>query len=234
VNPIRRCRALNGFSLVELMLSLSLGLGISGVMLQGLMAEGQNGARFSQLLREQASQRRALELIKGDIRHATAVSANPDLEQHACSLSGRTPVLHMTTAYGPITYSVGHPPSAIWREQVLMRCGPAYGLDGAISGGSQPLNRVVIDGLAVQSRTWTGCEALLGLDQQQVVELPVNAGQGFVACLQATTGLLGLRLEQSFAKTAGEGNQHISQSVVVEAMPSDGLGVNSASYGHQP
>ena len=33
---------MNGFSLVELMLSLSLGLGLSGVMLQGLMAEGQN------------------------------------------------------------------------------------------------------------------------------------------------------------------------------------------------
>ena len=33
-----------GFSLVELMLSLSLGMALSGVMLQGLMAEGQNGA----------------------------------------------------------------------------------------------------------------------------------------------------------------------------------------------
>jgi len=49
-----------GFSLVELMLSLSLGLALSGVMLQGLMAEGQNGARFSRLLRERAAQRRTL------------------------------------------------------------------------------------------------------------------------------------------------------------------------------
>ncbi len=82
VNPILRSKPMGGFSLVELMLSLSLGLALSGVMLQGLMAEGQNGARFSRLLRERAAQRRTLELVKQDLAQATAVSETPELEQH--------------------------------------------------------------------------------------------------------------------------------------------------------
>ena len=114
MNPTHRCRSMGGFSLVELMLSLSLGFALSGVMLQGLMAEGRNGARFTQLLRERAAQRRTLELVKGDLARASAVSATPEQEQHACGLSGRTPVLHVTTAAGPITYSVGRAPSSIW------------------------------------------------------------------------------------------------------------------------
>ena len=68
---------MGGFSLVELMLSLSLGLALSGVMLQGLMAEGQNGARFSRLLRERAAQRRTLELVKPDLAQAPACSETP-------------------------------------------------------------------------------------------------------------------------------------------------------------
>ena len=38
-----------------------------------------------------------------------------------------------------------------------MRCGPAYGLNGQINTGSQPQNRVVLDGLAEHQRPWTGC-----------------------------------------------------------------------------
>lgn len=211
---------MNGFSLVELMLSLSLGLGLSGVMLQGLMAEGQNGARFSRLVRERAVQRRTLQLVKADLAQATAVSSTPALESHACSLAGRKPVLHLSTAAGPITYSVGAAPSTIWRGRVLMRCGPAYGMDGVISGGSQSLNRVVMDGLVVESQTWRGCEDVLGSEQHEVIELSIKADLGFVACLQATTGLLGLRLEQALGQTSGQFKQHISQSAVVEVMPS--------------
>ena len=140
--------AMAGFSLVELMLSLSLGLALSGVMLQGLMAAGQTSQRLTRLWRERAWQRRTLELVKSDLLQATAVSASPELEPHACSLAGRTPVLQMSTPAGPITYSVGAAPSAIWRGQVLMRCGPAYGLEGSLSIGSQAQNRVVIDGLS--------------------------------------------------------------------------------------
>jgi hypothetical protein len=46
-----------------------------------------------------------------------------------------------------IVYSVGAAPSAIWRGQVLMRCGPAYGLDGVIRPGGRAQNRVLIDDL---------------------------------------------------------------------------------------
>ena len=112
------------------MLALSLGLLLSGVMLQGLLDEGQNGQRLARLLRERAVQRRTLALIKADLAQATAISSTPQLEQHGCSLADRLPVLHLSTSAGAVTYSVGSAPSAIWRGRVLMRCGPAYGLDG--------------------------------------------------------------------------------------------------------
>ena len=208
---------MGGFSLVELMLSLSLGLALSGVMLQGLMAEGQNGARFSRLLRERAAQRRTLELVKQDLAQATAVSETPELEQHGCSLAGRIAVLHLRTGAGPITYSVGAAPSAIWRGRVLMRCGPAFGLDGLISGGSQTLNRVVIDGLAVKPTNSQRCEPLHPGGLDNLNNLSGASVAGFSACLQAGTGLLVLHLEQSFAQDAGRKDQRISQKLLVQA-----------------
>ena len=146
MNRTARFRSMDGFSLVELMLSLTLGLALSAVMLQCLVADGNNSARFTRVLRERAWQRRTLDLIQSDLLQATAVSTAPEFEQHFCSLAGRTPVLHLTTPYGPITYSIGDRPSAIWMEQVLMRCGPAYGLEGLINESSNHQNRVVIDG----------------------------------------------------------------------------------------
>ncbi len=216
MNPTHRCRAMGGFSLVELMLSLSLGFALSGVMLQGLMAEGQNGVRFSRLLRERAAQRRTLELVKHDLAQATLVSTTPEQEQHGCSLSGRTAVLYLTTPAGPITYSVGAAPSAIWRGRVLMRCGPAFGLDGLITGGTQPSNRVVIDGLAVKPTPWQGCSPKVGIDSQQMMDLAGSSTLGFSACLQAGTGLLGLRLEQVFKPNTGLQEQRISQDLVAQ------------------
>ena len=188
-----------GFSLVELMLSLSLGLALSGVMLQGLMAEGRNGARFTQLLRERAAQRRTLELVKSDLARAAAVSITPEQESHACGLSGRAPVLHLSTPAGSITYSVGAAPSSIWRGRVLMRCGPAFGLDGGLSAGSQPLNRVVLDGLSAEPTPWRGCESLLGPSAASAVDLAGSASQPFSACLDPVSGLIGLRLQQILA-----------------------------------
>jgi hypothetical protein len=208
---------MGGFSLVELMLSLSLGLALSGVMLQGLMAEGQNGARFSRLLRERAAQRRTLELVKHDLAQATAVSETPELEQHGCSLAGRIAVLHLRTGAGPITYSVGAAPSAIWRGRVLMRCGPAFGLDGLTSGGSQTLNRVVIDGLPMKSTNRQGCEPLLPDAPDDLTDLAGGSVSGFSACLQAGTGLLSLHLEQAFVQDAGRQDQKISQKLLVQA-----------------
>ena len=66
------------------------------------------------------------------------------------------------------TYSVGQPPSGIWRGHVLMRCGPAYGLDKEISAGSQHQNRVVLDQL--QLPTGDGCSLPQG---QQMPGVPV-------------------------------------------------------------
>jgi len=78
-----------GFSLVELMLSLSLGLALSGVMLQGLMAEGRNGARFTQLLRERAAQRRTLELVKSDLANEYGMELRRWIEELEVNLSRR-------------------------------------------------------------------------------------------------------------------------------------------------
>jgi len=207
---------MGGFSLVQLMLSLSLGLALSGVMLQGLMAESQNGARFSRLLRERAAQRRTLELVKHDLAQATAVSETPELEQHGCSLAGRIPVLHLRTAAGPITYSVGAAPSAIWRGRVLMRCGPAFGLDGLISGGSQALNRVVMDGLAAKPQVWSGCQIhFASMDGIAAVEVAKSFTQPFSVCLDSQSGVLALRIEQQLGSAQGEPLQRIALEQVM-------------------
>jgi hypothetical protein len=145
--PCRRQAA--GFSLPELLLAFGLGLGLCGLMLQSVLAEGQNGQRLARLLRERQAAGRALALLRSDLQRATEVasSAGPAGEAAACTLAGRAVVLHLQTAEGPITYSIGKPAEPIWRGQVLMRCGPAFGLDGSPSQG-QALNRVLLDGLA--------------------------------------------------------------------------------------
>jgi hypothetical protein len=63
-----------------------------------------------------------------------------------CNLEERTPVVHLMVEGKPITYTVGAAPSGIWRGQVLMRCGPAYELEGGLSPGAAQ-NQVVLDGL---------------------------------------------------------------------------------------
>ena len=52
-----------------------------------------------------------------------------------------------TDGSDPVLYSLGSAPSAIWRGAVLMRCGPAFDLQGGIRSGSRYLNRVVLDGV---------------------------------------------------------------------------------------
>ena len=182
-----------GFSLVELMLALSLGVALSGAMLQGLFAEGQNGARLSRLLQERATQRRTLSLIKGDLAAATAVSETPEQEQHACNLAGRRPVLHLTTPAGPITYALGAAPSAIWRGQVLMRCGPAFGLDGQLKPQSQPVNRVVLDALPAVAPSWRDCGALSSTPLRPVEPTP---SLPLSICLDASGSWAAIRLVQ--------------------------------------
>ena len=204
---------MNGFSLVELMLSLSLGLALSGVMLQALMAEGQTSARFSRLLRERSWQRRTLELVKQDLAQAIAVSKTPELETHGCSLAGRTAVLHLRTTAGDITYSVGPAPSSIWRGQVLMRCGPAFGLDGFITIGSQSLNRVVIDGLPAKAGSWSGCVEETGDPLILSEGLTALSSTPFSVYFKPQDRLLDLRLKQELSTSSRHARQICTSTV---------------------
>jgi hypothetical protein len=173
-----------GFSLAELLVAVSLGLLLWGVVLQALVADGQQVERLVRQVREQGQQRRVLALLRGDLRRATRVDLALGTGA-ACALGGRDPVLQLQTPAGPITYTVGSPPSAIWRRRVLMRCGPAFGLDGEPGPGAAQ-NRVLLDGLA-----------LPGLEAQREPD-----------------GLLHLRLRQEFAPSGG-GTQRIETEVRV-------------------
>jgi len=139
------CRPVQAFTLVELMLALGMGLALSAMLVQLLVAESRLGAVLVRQWRERTLQRRTLDLVRDDLRRAVAIRVG-SAGSSPCPLSGRQPVLQISTAEGPITYSLGLPPSPIWRGRVLMRCGPAFGLDGEPSRGASQ-NRVVIEAL---------------------------------------------------------------------------------------
>ena len=144
-----------GFSLLELLLACSLGFLVFGVAATALLSEQRLGSRMGGLLRQRQLLLRANQLIAADVERGVALA--PELVS-ACKLAGRQPWLQILAVDGSITtYSLGSPPSAIWSGQVLMRCGPAYGLDGRINASSTPQNRVVLDGLVPSSPVWTGC-----------------------------------------------------------------------------
>ena len=197
-----------GFTLVELLLALCLGVGLCGAILQILLQESQLGARINQSLRERNQQQRTLALIRQDIQVSQRISSDPQNEQHACPLTGRLPVLHLSTDKGTITYSVGAAPSSIWRGQVLMRCGPAFDLEGQLSAGSTAQNRVVIDALAAKPESWTGCADLLGGTGSagRALDLASSSRRPFSACLSTAGTLIGLRLVQDLplAQKAGQ------------------------------
>ena len=144
-----------GFSLLELLLACSLGLLMFGVATTALLSAQRLGNRVGAHLRQRQLLLRANQLITADVARGIALA--PELVS-ACNLAGRQPWLQILAVDGSITtYSLGSQPSAIWRGQVLMRCGPAYGLDGQIKEGSAPQNRVVLDGLVPSARAWAGC-----------------------------------------------------------------------------
>jgi prepilin-type N-terminal cleavage/methylation domain-containing protein len=156
IKRISETRAEKGFTLIELMLSLSLGSLLFVVMLQLIGADLRLGNTMASRLRESAQQRQTLELIRGELAIGTGWEVDPvNSDQWSCGMAGRQPVLAIgldsskfQVSAPTIVYSVGAAPSAIWRGQVLMRCGPAYGLDGVIRPGGTAQNRVLIDGLA--------------------------------------------------------------------------------------
>ena len=83
-----------------------------------------------------------------------------------------------------IVYSVGQAPSAIWQGQVLMRCGPAYGLDGQVRPATAYQNRVVLDSLAQDFGAWSGCQLPTA---QSNAQLPV--------CWEPASGLVQWQLQ---------------------------------------
>ena len=209
-------RAAAGFSLVELLLAAALGLGLCGLMLQGLLSDGTQSQRLGRLYRERANQRRTLELVRSDVERALAVSAQPELEASACGWAGRKPVLHLKLDGGrSISYSVGAAPSGIWRGQVLMRCGPAFDLSGQLSNTGNSQNRVVMDGLAKPDRGWTGCQTLVPAG----VDLNGSGREGFAACFDPTRQLVAMRLYQVFATTQASGRD---QTITAEATAAPG------------
>jgi prepilin-type N-terminal cleavage/methylation domain-containing protein len=146
--PLRQA----GFSLVELLVSLLLAGVVSGALLQALLLETQASQRLGRHLRERQQGQRALELLRQELQQALWVRTGDQPLLPAgphCSLAGRQVVLQLATAAGLITYSQGAAPEAIWRGRVLLRCGPAYGLDGGLTAG-QSQHRVLLDALAPQ------------------------------------------------------------------------------------
>jgi prepilin-type N-terminal cleavage/methylation domain-containing protein len=152
---LRHPRHQGGFSLPELLVSLLLAGVVSGALLQALLLETQASQRLGRLLRERLQGQRALDLVQQELEQALWVRTGdqPVLPAaQACSLTGRQVVLQLGTARGLITYSLGPAPEPIWRGRVLLRCGPAYGLDGGLSAG-QAQHRVLIDALAPEGFT---------------------------------------------------------------------------------
>ena len=155
IKRIPETRAEKGFTLIELLLSLSLGSMLFVVLLQLVGADLRLGNSMASRLRESAQQRRTLELIRDELAIGSGWEVDPVISnQWPCGMAGREPVLAIglessksQASTQTIVYSVGAAPSAIWRGQVLMRCGPAYGLDGVIRPGGKAQNRVLIDGL---------------------------------------------------------------------------------------
>lgn len=161
------------FTLAEVMVALALALVVAAVVMQGLITSGRSGERLALVLRERTFQRRTLALLRTELGSAQSWQAATGVGA-ACSLGGRTPVVQLEVEGRRITYSLGAAPSPIWRGQVLMRCGPAYGLEGELSSGAAQ-NRVMLDGMATGGlQVVEEAPGMLRLRLQQ--ELPLRGG----------------------------------------------------------
>lgn len=192
-----------GLTLVELLLALSLGLLLSAAMVQTLLADSRGSTNLLRQLRQRQQQQRVLALLRTELLRSERISLTPAQEAHACDLAGRSPVLHLSGGSGSITYSVGAAPSGIWRGVVLMRCGPAYGLDGRANPAAAPQNRVLVDGLVPGAAVREGsCSPGQS-----------SASQGFSACIDPQGGLVRLQIAQVAGGTA------TNQSELLAAAP---------------
>ena len=159
IKRLPETRAEKGFTLIELLLSLSLGSMLFVVLLQ---------------------------LIGADLRLGNSWAVDPaPSHQGSCGLAGRQPVLAISlysssteVSSRVIVYSVGAAPSAIWRGKVLMRCGPAYGLDGVIRPDGKAQNRVLIDGLPKEGLGFQARQDPHSKVLHLALEQSVNDGSG--------------------------------------------------------
>jgi type II secretory pathway pseudopilin PulG len=148
MRPKQRDGAGAGFSLVELLLVAGLGVVLCAVALQLLLGEARQGGALAQRLILRRLQRRTLELIKGDLADAQSWQLQPNPQPDwPCPMAHRDVLIAIHQADGslPVLYSLGTPPSGIWRGQVLMRCGPAFDLQGRSRASSSYQHRVVLD-----------------------------------------------------------------------------------------
>ena len=88
----------DGFTLLELMLSLSLGALLFALMLRLIGADLQLGRAMALRLSESSRQRRSLELIREELGLAIGWMVNPPVSNRwPCRMSGRRPVLAIAT-----------------------------------------------------------------------------------------------------------------------------------------
>jgi prepilin-type N-terminal cleavage/methylation domain-containing protein len=206
-----------GLTLLELLLALSLGLLLSSAMIQTLLADSRGSTQLLRQLRQRQQQQRVLALVRTELLRSESISLTPAQEAHACDLAGRSPVLHLSGASGSITYSVGAAPSGIWRGVVLMRCGPAYGLDGRANPAAAAQNRVLVDGLVPGAVVRSGtCSP--GQNSTR---------QGFSACIDARGGLVQLLIAQV------AGGSATTQSELLAAAPQQ-WDLNGSSSSNSP
>ena len=186
-----RCKAADspGFTLLELMLALSLGVLLFALLLRLIGADLQLGRVMALRLSESSRQRRSLELIREELGSAYGWMVDPPVSNRwPCRMTGRRPVLAIATladdvqarGESAIVYSVGSAPAAIWRGQVLMRCGPAYSLDGVPNLRGAFQNRVLLDAL------------------------PQAIGSGFTARPHPQWPVLELEIEQQLPSSSGD------------------------------
>ena len=169
----RRSGFSSGFTLVELMLAAALGALLFLVALQLLLGEARQSSDLARHLLLRRLQHRTLQLIKDDLASASFWRLDPAAETAwSCPLAGRQPLIAITPRHGgsPVVYSLGTAPSAIWRGSVLMRCGPAFDLQGRTRHNSTYQNRVVLD--AVEALRFTQPIGLPVLRMQLIQKIP--------------------------------------------------------------
>ena len=162
-----------GFSLIELLLAMAVGLVLVGVVLQLLIGDARSGHQLAQRLLLQSLQRRTLRLVRDDLASAASWELDPDATaEWPCPLAQRKPLLAIHPRRGgfPVVYSLGPAPSPIWTGTVLMRCGPAFDLRGQPSANGQPQNRVVLDAVDVFKLTEQPGSPVLRLELEQRID----------------------------------------------------------------